>query len=168
MGALHHIHVKDGCSDDDDEIGWAAGAWLNVTLPVRSASAFNITGQYADGAVGYISNFGDDFAIDGDGDVDTTTAWTVRAGLSAGFTDRLTANLDGSYTEIDPGGDDCDDDDRRLTIWAIVGNVVWSPASGLTMGPEVAYNHVEADNDSDDRWRRLGCDVAHSARLLIL
>ena len=108
MGALHHIHVKEG-DDDDDEIGWAAGAWLNITT-LFLGLGFNITGQYADGAIGYISNYGDDFIIDGDGNVETTQAWTVRAGLSAGFTEQLTANLYGRDTEIDPGGDDGDND----------------------------------------------------------
>jgi len=145
MGALHHIHVKDvppNGEDDEDELGWAAGAWLNVTLPVGGLG-FNITGQYADGAVGYISNFGADFEQAPNGDVDTTTAWTVRAGLSAGFTDRLTANLDGSYTDID-----AESDVNDLQLWAVAANVVWTPHPGLSMGPEVEYNHFEPGDDT--------------------
>jgi hypothetical protein len=149
MGVLHHIHVKDFVGDDEDELGWAAGGWLNITLPVGGLG-FNITGQYADGAVGYISNFGADFEQDADGSVDKTQAWTVRAGLSAGFTDKLTANLDGSYTDID-----AETDTNDLQVWAVVGNVVWQPHPGLTMGPEVAYNHLDPGGEGvedQDVW----------------
>ena len=58
------------------------------TLPVGGLG-FNVTGQYADGAVGYVGDFGADFEQNADGSVETTQAWTVRAGLSAGFTDKL-------------------------------------------------------------------------------
>ena len=79
-------------------------------------------------------------------------AWTVRAGLSAGFTDTLEAHLDGSHTDIDAESDERPDHlgGRR--------NVVWTPHPGLTMGPEVAYNHFEnvsddtADSEDQDVW----------------
>jgi hypothetical protein len=147
MGVLHQIHVKDtppNGEDDEDELGWAAGAWLNITLPVGGLG-FNITGQYADGAVGYISNYGADFEQNPDGSVETTQAWTVRAGLSAGFTDTLEAHLDGSYTDID-----AESDVNDLTLWAVAANVVWTPHPGLSMGPEVEYNHFEPGDDSSD------------------
>jgi len=155
MGVLHHIHVKDtfpNGEDDEDELGWAAGAWLNLTLPLGGLG-FNITGQYSDGAIGYITNYGQDFEQDVDGDVHTTKAWTVRAGLSAGFTDTLSANLDGSYTDIDG-----DSDSNDIQIWSVAGNVVWSPVSGLIMGPEVAYSNLDSDDGDDDNvwgvmWR---------------
>jgi hypothetical protein len=147
MGVLHQIHVKDtppNGEDDEDELGWAAGAWLNITLPVGGLG-FNITGQYADGALGYITNYGADFEQNPDGSVETTQAWTVRAGLSAGFTDTLEAHLDGSYTDID-----AESDVNDLQLWAVAANVVWTPHPGLSMGPEVEYNHFEPGGDGDD------------------
>jgi hypothetical protein len=147
MGALHHIHTKVG-GDDEDSIGWAAGGWLNVTLPVGGLG-FNITGQYADGAIHYITTdplgVGDFEGPDGD---DHNTAWTVRAGLSAGIGANFTANLDGSYTDIETESGAGD-----YNFWAVAGNLVWSPVSGLTMGPEVAYNRIEPDSgDDEDVW----------------
>jgi hypothetical protein len=180
MGALRHIHDKEDVElfegeDDDDMFGWAIGAGLGTEL---GAFGFKMQIGYSEGAIGYITNdpgeagdFQTDFDTvvfaDTDADPltpdvvvdvlgaesDTNSAFSVRAGLSAGFTETLTANLDGSYTRVETG----DDDDDEFGVFApdydffaVAANLVYSPAPGLIMGPEIAYNNISFDNDETD------------------
>jgi opacity protein-like surface antigen len=182
MGALRHIHDKEDLEqfegeDDDDMLGFAVGAGVATEF---GGFGFNAQVGYTEGMLGYITNdpggtgdFSTDFDLidlDGDGDVDvvdtgdsdTNSAFGIRAGLSAGFTDSITANLDASYTRV-MGGDDDDDGDGDgdgdgdsdlfnpdYDFIGVAANVVYSPVEGLIMGPEVAYNHINFDNDDDD------------------
>jgi hypothetical protein len=173
MGALHHIHDKDGADiivaappggsegeDDDDELGWAIGAGASIKL----GTMFQIDAEagYADGALGYISNdpggagdFSTTCVINAAGtatscDNDTNNAWMIRAGLTGKFSPTVSAHLDGSFTSVnDEGASDNDYD-----LWAVAANVVWEPVSGLQIGPEVAYNNIDFDGpaDNSDIW----------------
>jgi hypothetical protein len=152
MGVVHHIHDKDGSpdftgegEDDDDMVGWAVGAGASVGF-----GAFGIDAQagYADGALGYITSDpggAGDWDLDDDGDGETNEAWMVRAGLRAEFTPTLSAYLDGSYTDVDSVADAGD-----YQFWAVAATLVWEPVSGLIMGPEVAYNDLDFDEDTGD------------------
>jgi hypothetical protein len=170
-GVLHHIHDKEGYEggpfgpfanaegeEDDDALGWAVLAGVKANILGFGAA---IEAGYADGAIGYITNdfggFGDFTESGPDGDNDTNTAWMVRGGIQAGFTDTVSANIDASYTNVDRGGDDDDDDgafdafdDDSYDVWAVAANVVWTPVSGLSMGPEVAYRNIDFDLGDDD------------------
>ena len=56
-------------------------------------------------------------------------------------------------------------------FWGFVVGGAWEPAPGLTMGPEFGYNSLDWTATvafRTVRLRRLGCDVARSAQLLIL
>jgi opacity protein-like surface antigen len=163
MGVLHHIHDKEGVvagegPDDDDGLGWALGAGASFNF---AGLGFSAQGGYADGALGYITTdpggVGDlsadfDGTDDDDDDVDTNTAWNIRAGVSAEFTPTLTGQVDASYTDVDGDDDDDDDDDDDFgyTFWGAKATLIWSPVSGLIMGPEIAYNNIDFGDDDDD------------------
>ena len=155
MGVLHHIHDKEDVGgegpDDDDHLGWALGAGASFKV---AGLEFSAQGGYADGALGYITTdpggVGDLNADDDDDDDDseTNTAWNIRAGVSAALTPTLTGQVDASYTDVDAGDDDDDDDDDGgYEFWGAKATLIWSPVSGLIMGPEVAYNHIDCDGD---------------------
>ncbi len=163
MGVLHHIHDKEGfdlgldceppgvsplCEgeDDSDELGWSIGAGANVGFGM-----FGINAQagYADGAISYITTDpggAGNWSPDDGGEADGNEAWMVRAGLTAEFTPTLSSSLDGSFTDVDSENDGFPD----YQFWAIAANLVWEPVSGLIMGPEVAYQNLDFDNDDDE------------------
>jgi hypothetical protein len=184
---LHGIHeTKDDfgplADDDDDfdgdntELGFAIAAGLSLTIPAPMALEFNTQATYGEGALGYVTTdpagFGDYFEgkdFDDDDDdtfVETNSAWSIRAGFSLGFTETLTAYVDGSFTHVEAGDrdelfdddDDDDDDDYDYSLWGIAADLVWNPVSGLTIGPEIGYKNIdfgegffgECDDDDDD------------------
>lgn len=143
MGVLHDVH--NDSDFDESELGWAVGAGLSLTVPGIGA-AFNMQAGYAEGALGYITtdlgNIGD---VDDDGSLNT--AWNVRAGLNADFTDTIGASIDASYTSVE----EADVDDYEW--WAVAGTLYYTPVSGLLIGAEVAYNHMDhSDFEEDDIW----------------
>jgi hypothetical protein len=142
-GLVHHIH-----DINDDGIGWAVNAGFNGQFGIISAG---LTAGWADGAIGAITNdpggVGDFSNPGGD---DTNSAWAVRGGIGAEFSPTLSAFLDASYTDVnDDNGAPGD-----YSFWAVAGNLIYSPVSGLIMGPEIAYNSADADifNGEDDVW----------------
>jgi hypothetical protein len=146
MGAIKHLHDKTGFlidgGEDQDGIGWAVGAGVKLGIP----GGWEIVGQggYAQGAVGYIwsdlRGFGD---FRGPGADDSQNlAWGGRGGI-AGPIGNLKVWADGAFyhEELDEpilGTDGLD------FIAAGVG-ASYSPAPGLTIGPEVAWNRQEYD-----------------------
>jgi hypothetical protein len=156
MGVVRHIHDKDGFDtgvgpfpvegeDDADEFGWSIGAGASVNF-----GAFGIDAQagYADGALAYITTDpggAGDWVPDADGNAQTNEAWMIRAGLRAEFTPTLSAYLDGSYTDVDSDADILD-----YQFWGATATLVWEPVSGLIMGPEIAYNDLDFDEDEGD------------------
>jgi hypothetical protein len=165
MGAIRHIHDKQQsfrdpvpglpCSpgvppvfacdagEDADGIGWAVGAGLKLGIP----GGWEIVGQagYSQGAVGYVwsdgpAGFGD---FQGPEAEDSQNlAWGGRGGI-AGPIGNLRVWADGAFyhEELDTpilGRDGLD------FVAAGVG-AAWSPAPGLTFGPEVAWNSLDVD-----------------------
>ena len=137
-GVLHHIHDVNG-----DGWGWAVNGGVNLGLGMFTAG---VTAGYADGAIGYITNdnggTGDFDGPDGD---DTNQAWSIRGGIGVNFTPTMGAFVDASWTETDAdtaAGVD-------YTEWAIAADVQWTPISGLTMGPEVAWRNTDFDGGGE-------------------
>ncbi len=145
MGAVHE--VVSATPGIGDEIGWAAGAGFRFGVP-GTGLTLEAQGAYSEGAIGYVTGCP---GICTDADLDGFTdglskAWNVHAGLTASITPNLTGHVDGSFThynEVDnaPGGPTNTGDD--FDAWAVVGNLVWEPAPGLTMGPEVGFTHTD-------------------------
>lgn len=161
MGVVRQIHDKttlppdmnpdgdimnDG-GDDQDGIGWAAGAGAIVNLPLRE-STFSTEVGYADGALAYITTdpggIGDFAGPKGD---DTNQAWMGRAGFLLELTDTVSTWLDGSFTHAE---DDTNDDE--YDFWAVVVGAQWDPNDDetLLMGPEVGYNNIDGDDPGED------------------
>jgi hypothetical protein len=140
VGQIHDV--------DKDGVGWAVNGGFAAQFGMFGGG---LTAGYADGRIHYITNdrggAGDFSGPDGD---DTNTAWAVRGGVFANFTPTLQALVDASYTDVDTD----DAENRDYHEWDIAGDLVWSPAAGLSMGPEVSYRSLDSDDDTQDqnRW----------------
>jgi len=140
VGQIHDV--------DDDGVGWAINGGFAAQFGMFGGG---LTAGYADGRIHYITNdrggAGDFSGPDGN---DTNTAWAVRGGVFANFTPTLQALVDASYTDVDTD----DAENRDYHEWDIVGDLVWSPAAGLSMGPEVSYRSLDSDDETQDqnRW----------------
>jgi hypothetical protein len=146
MGAVHEVVSFIGGVGDD--LGWAVGAGFSFGVP---GTGLTLEGQgaWSEGAIAYVTSCPTGFAggVCSDGDLDGGTdglaeAWSVRAGLTASISPTLTAHVDGSYTEYENvnGGHFVAAD---FESWAVAANLVWEPAPGLTMGPEVAFQSID-------------------------
>jgi hypothetical protein len=161
MTALRHNSGPDG-----DGLGIALGAGGRVFAP----GGWEISGQvgYANGALGYVTNdWGPNYAFAGGfdrygiGDLygtsgeDTNHAWSVRAGVVKSILPNLDAWANVSYTFVEQGdatnpaqdGPEAGDDYK---FWAAVAGFAWEPIDGLSVGPEVAYNHVRGDDPDEE------------------
>jgi hypothetical protein len=136
MGVIHHVN---DIPDDEDDIGWAAGAGLRLGIP--AGWELSAQGGISEGALGYITT--DPFGIgDINDDDDLNEAWMVRAGITGPFLmPNVSVWADGSFTHVEEA--DVDEYD----FWAFKVGGQWEPAPGLIMGPEFAYNAVDADGD---------------------
>jgi len=138
-GALHH--VRPAAVGTDEHLGWAIGAGVAINLDMLSSgSNIFFQGFYADGALNYIGastvtiNGTTSAASDYVGN-DTSTGYSLSAGIYYQATPTVGLALDGSYMDIDYNASP---DHER---WAIDGSVQWSPVSGFTIGGDLGYSH---------------------------
>jgi hypothetical protein len=80
-----------------------------------------------------------------DDGVELNTAWMVRAGLNADFTETIGASIDASYTSVEE-----DDDFDSYDFWGVMGTLYYTPVPDLLIGAEVAYNNLDFESDDVD------------------
>jgi hypothetical protein len=126
MAALHQIRARAFTGPDlvpdaepSNEWGWAVGAGAGIDIP-GTGITFNIQGVYADGAIGFATSGGPGFLTDGvvvgvfnplthptaPGDlvstsIDTTEAWSIKAGINGNLAPDWIFNLQGSFARVD-------------------------------------------------------------------
>lgn len=153
MGAVRHIHDVNG-----DGIGFAVGAGLGINIP--GGWRFDSQGGYSEGAISYISaDMGGLGDFDGPTGDQQNESWAVRAGISGPLFSNFDAWIDGNFVHAEEdGGED------EYDWWGIIAGVKYTAAPGLQMGPEFAYNELDAtdtivDDETDDyqlwavQWR---------------
>jgi len=153
MGAVRHIHDVNG-----DGIGFAVGAGLGINIP--GGWRFDSQGGYSEGAISYISaDMGGLGDFDGPSGDEQNESWAVRAGISGPLFSNFDAWIDGNFVHAEEnGGED------EYDWWGIIAGVRYTAAPGLQMGPEFAYNELDAtdtvvDDETDDyqlwafQWR---------------
>ncbi|WP_421982417.1 porin [Roseibium sp.] len=156
--ALHQVYPdaafnSTNASGDEDSLGWAIGAGVNINLPfANSGSNIYFQGFYADGALSYIGNGITGFEVttggttyspsDYDSNGDTNSGYSLSAGLYVQATPTIGLAADGSWAHIDSGTSALGDIDR----WAIDGSVQWQPVSGFVMGADIGYSNTSFDN----------------------
>ncbi|WP_298816704.1 porin [uncultured Roseibium sp.] len=157
-GALHQVYhssfINSTLSNTEDDLGWAIGAGVLFNLPmINSGSNVFFQGFYADGAMSYLGGSftqnGSTFSIldaglDNNGNIDTTTGYSLSAGAYIQATPTIGLALDGSYLSTDGGGNTLDVD-----RWAIDGSIQWEPVSGFEMGADIGYSNLDVQGRSD-------------------
>ena len=141
-----------------DEIAYAVALGGRVGFGMFEASA---QATYADGLIGYattgvgLAEFSD---ADSNGSFDNNSAWSIRAGVQANFTDTIFANINGSYARYnDKTGDPGPDEDGD--VWTVAGDLGWKPVPGLSVVGEVEYANASNDANPDGDIWALGARV---------
>jgi len=137
---------------------------VKINLPFLAAGdVFWLQAAYADGAMGYLGYGGSGLARLGaiavpdigvnpvTGSIKNTTGYSIVAAFRHFWTPQLRSELYGSYTQLELGsisplatyatGAVVRRLDPRETI--VAGNLIWPPASGLDIGVEIVYSHVD-------------------------
>jgi len=146
-----------------DEYGFAIQGGVKINLPMIAAGdVFWLQAAYADGAVGYlgygasgIARLGTiavpDVGITPLGNIKNTTGFSIVAAFRHFWTPQLRSELYGSYSQLEIGsiaplasyaaGAPVRALDPKEFI--VAGNLIWTPVSGLDIGVEVVYSHVD-------------------------
>ena len=151
-GALHQVYpnvANNNATGGEDALGWAVGGGVKVNLPmINSGSNIYFQGFYADGALSYIGAGSTEGGIAvsdyGPGTDDTSTGYSLSAGIYVQATSTIGLALDGSYMDVDQKGTNID-----FNRYAIDGSVQWEPVSGFVMGADVGYANTSPDGLSD-------------------
>jgi hypothetical protein len=161
-GAVHQIRSNafaavPAAIIPDTEYGFAVTAQVGINLPMLAAGdALWIAATYADGALGYLG-YGNsantvDAAYDIDGEIDTSTGWSVAGGLRHYWTPEVRQNVFGSYARVEYNDNFVAPD---FNEWRVGTNVIWQPVSGLDLGVEVLYANRDfrgVDDNNDGVW----------------
>lgn len=151
MGAVHQIYPNatiNGTRTDgsEDDFGWAVGAGVEVNFGgLAKGGSVALQAAYTDGASAYGSDWDDRItdAVYTTNGYDTTRTFNIFGGVSLNMTDTVTTNLQGGYHQVEGGTAAYD-----FTQWDASANVVWSPVSGLEIGPELQYRDVDYSSSS--------------------
>jgi len=155
MGALHQVWpgYNAAGSTPGSELGWVAGAGVNLKLPFASGASFNFQGSYSQGAVDYVSSQptspnGDvyDAYLDASGGLELSTAWSLSGGFAFDLTQTVGANIMAGYLDYQNDADAMND----FKNYDLQGNITWSPVSGLLFGVEVDYRYVDTSSPAYD------------------
>lgn len=150
---------------DGDEVVWAIQGGVKINLPMLAAGdAVWLQAAYADGALGYLGYTGSGIGSFGlgrignlvladmslntvTGAVDTSTGFSLVAAFRHFWTPTLRSEFSASYSElklgyVTPGTVGLQ---RSMDPKEFIGlaNLVWSPVSGLDIGVEVLYSHLD-------------------------
>ncbi|TYC62355.1 porin [Rhodobacterales bacterium] len=151
MGAMHQIYpnsIINGTrtGGDEDDFGWAVGAGVQVNFSgIAHGGSVALQTVYTDGASAYGSDWNDRItdAVYTDTGFDTTRTFNIYGGVNLGLTNTLAANVEGGYHRVEGGTSAYD-----FTQWDATANVVWTPVSGLEIGPEIQYRDIDYSNSS--------------------
>ncbi|CAM5769199.1 porin [Bosea minatitlanensis] len=150
---------------DGDEVAWAIQGGVKINLPMLAAGdALWLQAAYADGALGYLGWSGNSLGLGRlgrltladasinpvTGKVDNSTGWSVVAAFRHFWTPTLRTEIGASYSELKLGYVD-----TATALFALAprsldpkefllaANLIWSPVSGLDIGVEVLYSHLD-------------------------
>lgn len=148
---------------DGDEMVWAIQAGVKINLPMLAAGdALFLQAAYADGALSYLGWYPGSFGLGRlgsltladatlntvTGSVDNSTGFSLVAALRHFWTPTLRSEISASYSELKLGylnGGTIGALPRSLDPkeFLVAANLIWSPVSGLDIGVEVLYSHLD-------------------------
>ena len=163
MGAVHQARTN-GAFANDEQVAWAAGAGIQVNLPMLGAGD-NIAAQftYSKGAMNYVGNGLTTFAIQsndtmgygpvfdgvvtGVDTIDLTTGWSVVGGYQHSWNPNWKTSLYGTYGHVSYSdaasvviGGAFDPD---WSFWQVGSRTIWTPVPNLDLSVDVMYNQID-------------------------
>ena len=155
-----------GVPVDGDEIAWAIQGGVKINLPMLAAGdALWLQAAYADGALGYLGWSNNSFGLGRlgrmtladasinplTGNVNNSTGWSLVAAFRHFWTPTLRTEIGASYSELkfkyaDALGVAFNGVNTRSLDpkeFLLAANLIWSPVSGLDIGVEVLYSHLD-------------------------
>ncbi|MGO4173831.1 porin [Bosea sp. TAF32] len=152
-----------------DEMVWAIQGGVKINLPMLAAGdALWLQAAYADGALGYLgwspNSLGlgrvgaltlADAAINPiTGNINNSTGWSLVAAFRHFFTPTIRTEISASYSELKFKYNDAASaafngvfarsaDPKEFLL---AGALIWSPVSGLDIGVEVLYSHLDVNS----------------------
>lgn len=163
LGQRNYAVATTTTAVDGDEMVFAVQGGVKLNLPfLANGDALFLQAAYADGAIGYLGwnagSFGlgrlgrlslADASINPlTGSVKNTTGYSLVAALRHFWTPTLRSEIGVSYSELKLGYNDPSalfGFSRSLDPkeFLAVGNLIWSPVSGLDIGVEVLYSNLQ-------------------------
>jgi len=154
----------------DTEYGFALMGGLKINLPmIAKGDVLWLQAAYADGAIGYLTPQGTplgggtttahittnnaDAYVDAIGNLKKTKGYAITAGFLHYWTPQIRQGLYGSYLRLDYAagvsspvlatGAVANGAVVDQSEWRVGSNLIWSPVSGLDIGVEVLYVHLD-------------------------
>jgi len=136
----------------DHGVGWGIGFSGEIGVPIGTNTSFGFNAQYADGAIAFLhydTNFlpvGDFTVNAANGNISTTSGWSVTAGLTTQIAAKTTFNLTAGYTDINQSNGVVDVD-----WFDVQANIQYRLTSNLVLTAEGQWRNVSVTGlqDSD-------------------
>ena len=163
VGQRNYATLANVAAVNGDEFAWAIQGGVKINLPSLAAGdALWLQAAYADGALGYLGWSGGSFGLGRlgrlsladasinpiTGSIDNSTGWSLVAAFRHFWTPTIRTEISASYSELKLGYND----NSQLFLasrsldpkeFLVAANLVWSPVSGLDIGVEVLYSHLD-------------------------
>ena len=163
VGQRNYATLANVAAVNGDEFAWAIQGGVKINLPSLAAGdALWLQAAYADGALGYLGWSGGSFGLGRlgrlsladasinpvTGSIDNSTGWSLVAAVRHFWTPTIRTEISASYSELKLGYQD----NAALFIasrsldpkeFLLAANLIWSPVSGLDIGVEVLYSHLD-------------------------
>ncbi|UZF93066.1 porin [Bosea sp. NBC_00550] len=163
VGQRNYATLANVAAVNGDEFAWAIQGGVKINLPSLAAGdALWLQAAYADGALGYLGWSGGSFGLGRlgrlsladasinpvTGSIDNSTGWSLVAAFRHFWTPTIRTEISASYSELKLGYND----NSQLFLasrsldpkeFLVAANVIWSPVSGLDIGVEVLYSHLD-------------------------
>jgi hypothetical protein len=163
IGQRNYATATSIAAVDGDEVAWAIQGGVQFNLPMLAAGdVLWLQAAYADGALGYLGWSSNSFGLGRlgrltladasinpiTGSVDNSTGWSLVAAFKHFWTPTLRTEIGASYSELKLGYNDNNAlfaTSRSLDPkeFLLAANLIWSPVSGLDIGVEVLYSHLD-------------------------
>ncbi len=160
-GVMQNYHTDSALGGvSDSAVGWGVQGAANINL--ADIATLTASVMYGDGIGSYL--FGNTIGayVDVDGDIHTTEALGLYAGVIFNVTDTTSLNLSWGYADMNKSEVlRASADNTTIDVMSAHANILWRPVEQLRLGWEVMwadrkfldFDGVDADIRQADVWR---------------